>query len=683
MEARRKAEVCVAVCPAGCDFASRTTTDSLSPAQAALRTTPPQSRSSSVATRRGGSTMEGLGGADSVASVGGQPRLSPVSGASTPPGGHLMAAVAEPDRAAALGAALVDIVRARNDRERVATAGGGGAFAHDLAGSGIVYRGGGSAPGGGNDAKALDAALTEQGKYRPTAEVLAAREAEWNATQGGSAAAAAMRRSLRGLGDGGPGGLDGGARGRGGAAYPDGSPSSIVPLGPVHRTAPPQAVESAGVSLVRALSGARLGGAGTAAAAAAAAAEAAVVPPASGSASPEDLDAGHAAAEAQAPVGVVASVAEPPLPCGGVPEAGPVVVVACTSRGDMHFIDARDGSSQRRVDIRVGDAQDPQHLQPGLTFCLAALASLGLVVTATDCVDVHGADASLLRAWPLRGDRDGQQAGHSVLTLPPQAGRVLALTSLDDRRLVAACSTGCLIVWTTLPAWSPAAQPGACAHDVICCSPAASSPLHALAPLPGAEVAAAGEDGVVRLWGTWDGGLEAELRGHSAGVTALEALEGGAVLVSADAGGSLRVWDLMTGECTRALRVATPGEVTSLWAAPSGLLLSASAHGTVALWRAQDGVSGATSAVPGGGVAAVHQLGGFHHALALCLDGRLRVLAARDGAPLLQLGDVTDITSVAVTGNAAPAGGHEARARCGPVRIRDRLWCFAGGARLC
>ena len=159
--------------------------------------------------------------------------------------------------------------------------------------------------------------------------------------------------------------------------------------------------------------------------------------------------------------------------------------------------------------------------------------------------------------------------------------------------------------------------------------------------------------------------------------------KGGAVLVSADAGGSLRVWDLMTGECTRQLRSAS--EVTSLWAAPSGLLLAAASDGTLVLWRAQDGVSSATACVPGGGLAAVHQLGGFHHALALCLDGRLRVLAARDGTPLLQLGGVEGVTAVEVTGNrpSAPAGGHDARSRCGPMRVRDRLWCFAGGNRLC
>ena len=609
------------------------------------------------------------GGADSVASNRGAPRRSPVSGASTSPQGqHLLGVVAEPGRAAALGAALVDIVRARNDRERFATApNGGGLFSAELA-----YRGGGNVPGPGSDAKALDAALTEQGKYRPTAEVLAAREAEWQAMQGGSAAAAGMRRTLRGDGD-----ANGALRGRAGGAQPEGSPSAaaIVPLGPVHRTAPPQAVESAGVSLVRALSAARIGGAGAASAAVSQSQE---------GAAPDDTDAGHAAASAHPPATDVAPVTEAPLLCGGVPEAGAVVVVACTSGGDMHFIDARDGATQRMVDIRIGEAQQ---LQAGLTFCVAALAAIGLVVTATDCVDATGAQASLLRAWPLAaGDGSGQQSGQQciVLTLPPQAGRVLALTSLDDRRLVAACSTGCLVVWTTLPAWSAAAVSLlACTHDVICSSPDIRLPLTSLAPLPGAEVAAAGEDGVVRLWGTWDGGLEAELRGHSAAVTALEALEGGAVLVSADAGGSLRVWDLMTGECTRQLRSAS--EVTSLWAAPSGLLLAAASDGTLVLWRAQDGVSSATACVPGGGLAAVHQLGGFHHALALCLDGRLRVLAARDGTPLLQLGGVEGVTAVEVTGNrpSAPAGGHDARSRCGPVRVRDRLWCFAGGNRLC
>jgi hypothetical protein len=636
------------------------------PLQAALRTTPPQSRSSSVATNAR-SALDG--GADSVASNRGLPRTSPVSGASTPPQGqHLLGVVAEPDRAAALGAALVDIVRARNDRERFATAtNAGGALTAELA-----YRGAGSVAGPGSDAKALDVALTEQGKYRPTAEVMAAREAEWQAMQGGSAAAAAMRRTLRGDGD-----ANGAWRGRGGGVQPEGSPSAavIVPLGPVHRTAPPQAVESAGVSLVRALSAARIGSAGAAAA---------FSSPSPDGAAPDDMDVGHAAAAAQPPAHVAA---EAPLPCGGVPEAGAVVVVACTSGGDMHFIDARDGATQLVVDIRVGDAHEPQQLQAGLTFCVAALAALGLVVTSTDCVDATGAQASLLRAWPLAaGDGSGQQSAQQcfVLTLPPQAGRVLALTSLDDRRLVAACSTGCLVVWTTLPAWNPTSGSlPPCPHDVICTSPDITLPITSLAPLPGAEVAAAGEDGVVRLWGTWDGGLEAELRGHCTAVTALEALEGGAVLVSADAGGSLRVWDLMTGECTRQL--LSGSEVNSLWAAPSGLLLAASSDGSLVLWRAQDGVSAATASVPGGGLAAVHQLGGFHHALALCLDGRLRVLAARDGAPLLQLGGVEGVTAVEVTGNrpAAPGGGHDARSRCGPVRVRDRLWCFAGGNRLC
>lgn len=627
--------------------------------------------------------------------------------------GNVMSVVSEPDRAAALGAALVDIVRARNDRERLPNGlPANGMPGHQSYGMDQSSNRAPSAPRqrpGGNDA--LDAALADQGKFRPTSEALAAREAEWQAMQKGSATTAQMRRSLRGP-----------AAPHGASAHGDGEGAvTITPVGPVHRAAPAHTVESAGVSLVRALSSSKISSRGPSKSPERVRGSPAMDNSTERPALDSNGDADAAAAHHQE--GLHGSVDpasadeggshQPDVPCGGIPEAGSARLLACTADACLHVLDARDGSVQRVIDIALPPTEGAAgannnsalaEANPGLTFCIATLAALGLVVTATDCMDPeNGTPATLMRAWPVSPQaqpQPGEGHPHLVLTIPRNTGCVLAMATLDERRLVVACTAGCLLVWNTLPAWpSHGGMPSGgqqLAHDVLCTEAHIVQPLHALAALPGAEVAAGGEDGVVRLWGTWDGGMEAELRGHSSCVTALEVLEGGAVLVSGDASAVLCVWDLMSGECMRVLRpgISLAGgghgqqtSITCLWRTPRGHVLSAARDGTLVRWRAQDGEVVATTkprASPGGGVAALMTLDAGH-VVALCLDGRLRALEGNNGTPIVQLGALQQVTAVAVLGSgpSAPLGGPDARLRCGPVRVRDRLWCFAGGERLC
>jgi hypothetical protein len=366
---------------------------------------------------------------------------------------------------------------------------------------------------------------------------------------------------------------------------------------------------------------------------------------------------------------------QPALPRGGVPALAAVRVVVASGEQTLCVLRAHSGRTERSIHALLDD----HHSGPtSPVLSIAVLSALELVVTACDVRSADGQVGTLLRCWPLRAGGDAPQQPPIQLRLPPSCGRVAALAALDERRLGAACACGLLAVWN-------AADTHGARPDIVCGEGYVLSPLQALQALPCAEVAAAGQDGVVRVWGTWDGALEAELKGHISPVTALACLNQGALLASGAQDGCVRVWLLASGDCLATL-TAHVAAVTALLGMRQGRLASAGADGSLCVWRAEEGTQEhSLRRFPGGGVAALAALDD-EHALALGRDGRLRVVLCEDAQPLMELGEEGGITAVAVAGGAArPLGqqGEADRKRCGPVRIRDRLWCFAGGSRLC
>jgi WD40 repeat protein len=236
----------------------------------------------------------------------------------------------------------------------------------------------------------------------------------------------------------------------------------------------------------------------------------------------------------------------------------------------------------------------------------------------------------------------------------------------------------------------------------------ASGEVRALAALPSAELAAAGEDRVVRIYGTWDGALEHELHGHNASVGVLATLDGGVQLVSGDDGGALRIWHVEEGVCLATIKAAhAPGRVVALCELGDGRLASAGSDGLLSLWvRPKEGLrevatrwvaAGAAGqrrlgAATPAGPTAVLRLGTTAHAAAACGDGTLRLFRGGSGEAVAMLlpDDVAEtgdesyadvapaLTALALAGGAPPpSDAAPARAACAP-RVRDRLWCFAG-----
>lgn len=203
--------------------------------------------------------------------------------------------------------------------------------------------------------------------------------------------------------------------------------------------------------------------------------------------------------------------------------------------------------------------------------------------------------------------------------------------------------------------------------------------VRSLAFAPGAGdpvLAAASEDGAVRLWRAADGALLQTLGGEGRGVLSLAFAPGadGQLLAAAAADGRVDLWRRADGALLRTL--AQPGPVLSLAfdAAPGGDTLAAGGgDGAVRLWRAGDGellrtlpghsdwVSSLAFAPDGARLASGSHDGAVR--LWRPAEGRLERLLAGDGAAVLGLAFAPDGSSLAVASFAGtvrlwdPAGG--------------------------
>jgi WD40 repeat protein len=272
---------------------------------------------------------------------------------------------------------------------------------------------------------------------------------------------------------------------------------------------------------------------------------------------------------------------------------------------------------------------------------------------------------------------------------PVSVGAVQALAPLDGRRFAAGCADGGIALWHV--------------PDRTCTVMRGHlGPVWSLVPLPNGELASGGDDCGVRIWNTWDGVCERELRGNSAPVRTIAALLCGSAIAAGGEDGSLRIWSIDTAECLASLPAAHPrASLLALCELAPGRFASSADDCVLALWQplaaARDASVRWRSVGARGGATAVTVLMRVSaaHAVAGCADGTLRLWKSANGVALamLQPDDAGDeyagnapgagITSLALVGGALlPGSDKQPRADCGAVRVRDRVWCFAGGSRI-
>jgi WD40 repeat protein len=187
-----------------------------------------------------------------------------------------------------------------------------------------------------------------------------------------------------------------------------------------------------------------------------------------------------------------------------------------------------------------------------------------------------GEQAGPIRLWDLT-------AGKLARTLSGHSAEVTALQfTPDGQRLVSASQDKTLRVWQTAD--------GASVRQIE-----APTPLHALALVrEGAQVAAGGDDNVVRIWelaaANDDSAKPAkELAGHTGPVRALASVgDSGQELLSGSQDGSVRHWNVETGQQVRQMSHGAP--LTGVAADPTNKrFASTSAAGTLKVWNAENG----------------------------------------------------------------------------------------------
>ena len=135
----------------------------------------------------------------------------------------------------------------------------------------------------------------------------------------------------------------------------------------------------------------------------------------------------------------------------------------------------------------------------------------------------------------------------------------------------------------------------------------------------GTRIAAAGEDGVTRLWDTSTGRITALCRGHTSKVLRVAFRADGERLVTTSADGTVRQWDSATGREVEPPYVRHTGEVVTAAYSPDGLwIASGGTDRTVRLWNAGNQQD----------LAVLHGHTGVVHDLAFMADGRRLVSAS-------------------------------------------------------
>lgn len=149
----------------------------------------------------------------------------------------------------------------------------------------------------------------------------------------------------------------------------------------------------------------------------------------------------------------------------------------------------------------------------------------------------------------------------------------------------------------------------------------------------GEVAAAAGADGVLRLWDARKGRVLHELRGHDAGLRCVAFSPDGRTLASGSEDQSICLWDRQSGELIDRFE-GHFSDVMSVAFSPDGYLLaSGSADQTIRIREAQGGLMIRTLSSPAGLRAVLFSPDGRHLAGA-CADGAIRVWETTVGAPV-------------------------------------------------
>jgi WD40 repeat protein len=145
--------------------------------------------------------------------------------------------------------------------------------------------------------------------------------------------------------------------------------------------------------------------------------------------------------------------------------------------------------------------------------------------------------------------------------------------------------------------------------------------VFALASSPdGKRLAAAGDDGMVRLWDRESGQLLRILIGHDGAIRGLAWSPRGSRLASAGEDGTVRLWDTETGLLLRTLRGERGNTRAVAWSPDAETVAAGGEDGKVRLWQTADG----------GVMPTTFQLEGAVTALAWSPNGKALAAAGRD-----------------------------------------------------